>query len=83
MRLHGRTFMKMGTGETGIVSQHAAPGDSVAILDGCRFPVVLKKAENSSKYRLVGDCYVDGFMPGSSGLSVNLDKQEPDDFVLV
>lgn len=78
--LGGRSFMKTECGKIGIVPQQAVPGDLVTVLHGCRVPIVLRKIENTFKYQLVGDCYIDGIMFGEA---VNWKEDEADRFVLV
>jgi hypothetical protein len=43
------------------------PGDVVAVLFGCRLPVILRPCgDDGTSYRLVSVCYVSGFMDGEA-----------------
>jgi hypothetical protein len=42
------------------------PGDEVWVLLGGNSPFVLRPVPDSSQYRLVGDCYVQGIMDGEA-----------------
>lgn len=48
----------------GSASERLELEDTVAVLLGCRVPVILHKC--GSAYRLVSDAYVDGFMDGET-----------------
>ncbi|KAF2642538.1 hypothetical protein P280DRAFT_547998 [Massarina eburnea CBS 473.64] len=50
----------------GLGTQALRPGDSVWIVSGCRVPLVLRKIENSFRFRLVGGAYLHGFMNGEA-----------------
>lgn len=55
-------------GYIGWVTPHAEPGDTLAIVHGCSFPVVLRPFQGSSAYQVVGDSVMYGLMEGE-GLS--------------
>lgn len=56
-------------------------GDDIAILHGCRFPVILRKYDNKSQtYRVVGDCCIPEVMEGEA---VNWAEEEADIISLV
>lgn len=48
----------------GLGTQALREADSVWIVSGCRVPIILRKIEDSPRYRLVGGSYVHGFMDG-------------------
>lgn len=48
----------------GIGPAHCQVGDHICIFFGCSVPVVLRPCE--SKYRLIGECYVQGMMGGEA-----------------
>jgi hypothetical protein len=70
----GRRFVRTETGKLGLAPfigskarDENRRGSIIAILHGCIVPVVLEPVtESSNKYRLVGDCYVEGIMHGEA-----------------
>ncbi|RFU23924.1 hypothetical protein B7463_g12414, partial [Scytalidium lignicola] len=50
-------------GYIGAVPQEAQKGDLICILFGCSVPVVLRSGDNDT-YKLIGECYLHGFMDG-------------------
>ncbi|OSS52841.1 hypothetical protein B5807_02331 [Epicoccum nigrum] len=74
---HGRTFFCTVKGGFGLCFPHARPGDEVWVLVGGRVPFVLQgvddavedsggDAERLRRRRLVGECYLHGFMNGEA-----------------
>jgi len=61
--LDRRVFITTRTGYVGLAPVETRPGDVVAILLGCRWPLVLRLC-NSGFYQLVGECYIHGLMDG-------------------
>lgn len=56
-------------------------GDEIAILHGADFPVVLRKIEGrEQRYKLIGDCYVDGVMFGEA---VDWEEEDADDIIII
>ncbi|KAF2162445.1 hypothetical protein M409DRAFT_27070 [Zasmidium cellare ATCC 36951] len=53
------------SGHVGIVPQQAQKGDLVCVLYGCSVPVILRPLAKG-QYRLVGECYLQGFMEGEA-----------------
>jgi hypothetical protein len=42
-------------------------GDTIAILYGCRYPVVLRRVEEEAeKYEVIGEVYTHGYMLGEA-----------------
>jgi hypothetical protein len=65
----GRKLMRTSNGVIGLAPGTAKEGDIVCILFGCSVPVVLRMVtEDASDYyfKLVGDCYLHGFMDGEA-----------------
>jgi hypothetical protein len=60
--MRGRKFVKTEGGFLGAASHAAETGDTVALLRGGRFPLVLRT--EGSNWRVVGDCYVPGLEDG-------------------
>ena len=70
----------------GLVPDGAITGDVVAIIYGCPAPMLLRKTESSyedghskpsdgPKYRLLGECFVHGFMNGEAVNMTEIDDQ--------
>lgn len=60
----GRNFSTTGRGHMGWIPTAAVTGDHIVIFRGCRVPFVVRPHEDG--YKLLGDCYVHGFMEGPS-----------------
>jgi hypothetical protein len=58
----GNCLCTTETGRIGLVPLAAVAGDLIAVLFGCREPVVLR--HRGDGYQLVGRCFVDGLMRG-------------------
>ena len=56
-------------------------GDTVAILLGCNYPVLLRPFEDG--YRYVGECCVDGIVNGKAVKAADLGECEAEDVVLL
>ncbi|MCJ1397521.1 hypothetical protein MMC11_000715 [Xylographa trunciseda] len=61
--VHIRTFARTEQGYLALVPFEAVVGDSIAICQGGKMPLVLR-GDGPEKMRLVGDCYVHGMMTG-------------------
>jgi hypothetical protein len=48
----------------GLGTQALRESDSIWIVPGCRVPLIFRAVSDSPRYRLVGGCYVHGFMDG-------------------
>lgn len=59
-----RRLMTTQTGYLGFAPEEARPGDVVAVLFGCSFPVLLRPKGN--EYTLVKPCFVYGLMAGEA-----------------
>jgi hypothetical protein len=59
----GRRLMWSVQGYLGSVPDIAREGDAIALVHGCRVPLVLREADGGA-WELVGDCYVHGIMYG-------------------
>lgn len=60
-------------GHLGLVPRTAQKGDMVCVLFGCSVPVILRRVgtsdvsgETTPLYRMVGECYLDGYMDGEA-----------------
>ncbi|PVH70009.1 hypothetical protein DL98DRAFT_598169 [Cadophora sp. DSE1049] len=62
----GRRLITTKTGHVGMAPATVVSGDSVYVLLGCAFPVILRPGKNTGQYEVVGECYVDGFMKGEA-----------------
>lgn len=53
-------------GRIGMVTERAMKGDLVCVLFGCSVPVLLRKADSGNGFSLIGECFLDGCMDGST-----------------
>ena len=65
--IRGRSFFTTNDGYIGLAPIATKPGDQVCILLGCQSPLVLRPCGDGS-HRVVGECYIDGFMDGAACL---------------
>lgn len=73
-----RRFIRTANNTFGWVPNGAEVGDIIAMFYGASYPFVLR-GQGQGKYKIIGDCYLDGFMDGE-GMSSEYAEQE---FVLV
>lgn len=61
-------FFEIQGGKQGTACSSVRSGDVVAVLFGCRLPVILRPCggDGGAAYRLVSVCYVSGFMDGEA-----------------
>jgi hypothetical protein len=69
--LKGRRLITTETGYVCLVPDSVQRGDTIAILLGCNFPVLLRPWQN--RFRVLGECYVHGLMDGDI---FRLEKEE-------
>ncbi len=72
----GRSFFTTNDGYIGLAPTATKPGDEVCILLGCRTPLVLRRCEDGH-HKVVGECYIDGFMDGKACLGPLPSKLQP------
>ncbi|PQE32930.1 heterokaryon incompatibility protein [Rutstroemia sp. NJR-2017a WRK4] len=48
----------------GMATEGAMVGDVIYMLAGCNFPVLLRETERRGRFRLIGECYLNGIMHG-------------------
>ncbi|KAH7026365.1 heterokaryon incompatibility protein-domain-containing protein [Microdochium trichocladiopsis] len=65
-RMMGRCFFITQSGMLGLGTGFMDSGDVVCVPLGCNTPVLLRAEGGHGEYRLVGDCYVDGYMHGEA-----------------
>ena len=53
-------------GAVGLGPKSAQEGDVVAVLHGCRTPVILRSGEDDGTFQLLGDSYFYGLMEGEA-----------------
>lgn len=63
-----------------LVPRLTASGDAIVILHGCCVPHVLRKTDDPERYKMVGECYIQGAMRGEA---VTWAEDEADVFILV
>ena len=66
-RTKGRSFLTTVDGQIGLAPIATKPGDEVAVLLGCQSPLVLRPC-GDGYHKVVGECYIDGFMDGAACL---------------
>ena len=62
-----RSFFTTADGDIGLAPIATKPGDQVCVLLGCQTPLVLRPCGDES-HKVVGECYIDGFMDGAACL---------------
>ena len=62
--IRGRSFFTTVDGYIGLATTATKPDDEVCILLGCQTPLVLRPCGDGS-HKVVGECYIDGFMDGA------------------
>ncbi|KAF2679706.1 HET-domain-containing protein [Lentithecium fluviatile CBS 122367] len=62
----GRRLITLSTGHFGLAPHTIEPGDGIYVLLGCSLPVVLRQIAGNSHYRVIGECYVEGFASGEA-----------------
>ncbi|KAG9201401.1 hypothetical protein G6514_005773 [Epicoccum nigrum] len=79
--LQHRRLCTTQTGFLCLAPDEVKIGDSIAILLGCNYPVLLRPFEDGYKY--VGECYVDGMMNGEPVKAADHGKCKVEDTVLL
>ena len=65
--IRGRSFFTTDDGYVGLAPTATKLGDQVSVLLGCQSPLVLRPCGDGS-YKVMGECYIDGFMDGAAYL---------------
>lgn len=60
----GRNFFASDQGHIGWAPPGAKAGDEIYAFHGCKLPFVIRRAAQPGHYRLIGACYVQGFVDG-------------------
>ena len=74
--IKGRSFFTTVDGSIGLAPIATKPGDEVCILLGCKAPLVIRPCGDGS-HKVVGECYIDGFMDGAPCLGPLPSKWQP------
>lgn len=61
----GRAFFQTRDGYIGFGPNPIKPGDQACVIFGCQSLLILRP-NDANNYRVVGECYVDGFMDGEA-----------------
>jgi len=79
-----RTVFRTNTGVYGLCPRTVRGGDTVVVLFGGRTPFILRRIEgpDASRFRLISDCYLEGYMDGEAVRLVNELHRKPQQFVL-
>ena len=67
----GRAFFLTKNGYIGLGPKSMKTGDQACVILGCKPPLILRPDDEKS-YRVVGDCYIDGFKDGEALLGALL-----------
>ncbi|KAK8031355.1 heterokaryon incompatibility het-6 [Apiospora arundinis] len=81
-RMMGRCFFITEEGKMGMGTGFLEVEDIICVPLGCCTPVVLRPEGKDGEYRLVGDCYVDGYMDGEAVQEWENDGRKLEEFVL-
>lgn len=73
-------LMVSRNGHIGMTVEKAMKGDLICVLFGCSIPVLLRRTGDGNTFRLIGECFLDGWMDGSALVQPGLEEQE---FVIV
>jgi hypothetical protein len=63
----------------GLAHETVCKGDLICIVYGSKVPLILRRVTDG-QYRLVGQCYLEGYMRGEA---VTWNEREADDFILI
>jgi hypothetical protein len=72
----GRRLITLHTGHFGLGPNTVLPNDAVYVILGCSLPVVLRRAANTPHFRVIGECYVEGFANGEAVLGYEEGQHE-------
>lgn len=61
-----RKLMVDSNGRVGLVPRWCEVGDCIAIVHGCRVPLILSRNEEDGTFEVLGDCYLEGCMDGEA-----------------
>ena len=67
--IKGRSFFTTADGYIGLAPIATKPDDEICILLGCQTPMVLRPC-GDEYHKVVGECYIDGFMEGTACLGL-------------
>jgi hypothetical protein len=79
--LRNRRLFTTHTGLLGLAPDEIQEGDTVAVLKGCSYPVVLRPYQHGFKY--VGECYIDGLMDGEGFEATNSNEYRVVDILIL
>ncbi|KAK2616822.1 hypothetical protein QQS21_000199 [Conoideocrella luteorostrata] len=71
-RCLNRALIITSAGFVGLVSLDCRVGDTVAIFLGSPIPFLLRRAEKSLQYTLLGECYIHGIMHGEAAVGKDI-----------
>jgi hypothetical protein len=63
---NGREFFASDRGNIGWAPPGAKVGDEICVFHGCKLPFVIRRAAHPDHYRLIGACYIQGFVDGEA-----------------
>lgn len=71
-----RSLVTMNTGHVGFAPTNVQRKDKVFVLIGCSIPVILRRDETGDYYKVVAECYMDGFMTGEAFEALDTGKYQ-------
>jgi hypothetical protein len=77
---HNRRLFVTTGGHLGLGPWQAQPGDILCVLGGADMPFIIRKED--SRFRLVGECYVDDIMNGEAVEAAKVGKAHHGAFIL-
>ncbi|KAK7914009.1 heterokaryon incompatibility protein-domain-containing protein [Apiospora marii] len=73
---HGRRIGVTRKGRLGLFPEVTERGDIVAILDGCKVPIILRKiAGEDERFKNIGESYVNGLMMGEMDSQTDCERK--------
>jgi hypothetical protein len=79
--LDNRRFFVTATGSIGVGPSFMQLGDVIAVMYGCKWPVMLRPVDNGH-YRVLGTCYVHDIMDGEAVQRLRAAGRIEDEFVV-
>ncbi|OCL00719.1 uncharacterized protein K441DRAFT_672365 [Cenococcum geophilum 1.58] len=70
----GRRLITLTTGHFGLAPNTIKPDDVIYIILSCSLPVVLRPVAGTCHFRVVGECYIEGFSRGEAIMGLDKGK---------
>ena len=79
---YSESFLVFESGRIGMGRGHTQAGDVAVVFPGICMPIILRKRENSDRYRMIGPAYVHGVMDGEIMGALNRGEYDMETFVI-